>query len=370
MSIIKITTLTPVHIGSGETLQYGNDFVMGKLDDGSDVIGIVDARKVMECIGQEHINNWVAAIERKESTDKIVKQFSPKSSIEDYSKRIILRRANIRGTDTLKVLLHDGLGRPYIPGSSIKGAIRTAILATIAPQHSQLEYKIKDFKGKISAKEVEKEIFGRDPNSDIFRFVEVGDAYFGDNYEVAIRMVNINERKVEGFWDTDKQQLIEALCDEDKSTFQMKLNMKQYEITLSQGKVNPMPPFMQTIPEMFETINNHTLSLVKKDIEYWKEREPQDSSGKVTSYLEKMAKIKGSILECSAGKSCVLRIGHGSGWNFITGAWSKSFSNFDEIVNASRPKNSKYTDYAFPKTRRVDDACGLLGFVKLTLEKL
>ena len=73
MSRIKIETLTSVHIGSGETLQYGTDFVAGKLDE-EYVISIVDPRKVMDLIGEANVHRWVAAIERKEATSKVVKQ--------------------------------------------------------------------------------------------------------------------------------------------------------------------------------------------------------------------------------------------------------------------------------------------------------
>ena len=128
MSRIKIETLTSVHIGSGENLQYGSDFVKGQNANGK-IFGLIDAQKIMSLIGEEHISNWVAAIERKESSEEIVKQFAPNSYIEDYSKRVILDWSDgARTSDTLKEFIHDGMGKPYIPGSSIKGAIIIIII--------------------------------------------------------------------------------------------------------------------------------------------------------------------------------------------------------------------------------------------------
>ena len=63
----------------------------------------------------------------------------------------------------------------------------------------------------------------------------------------------------------------------------------------------------------------------------------------------------------------MLRIGHGSGWRFITGAWSEQLKNFNEIVNASRPNSYRYTQYDFPKSRRIDEDGDVLGFVKLSM---
>ena len=58
----------------------------------------------------------------------------------------------------------------------------------------------------------------------------------------------------------------------------------------------------------------------------------------------------------SNGKSCILRVGHASGWRFITGAWTERLDNFNtDVVNATRPRNFRYQDYDFPKTRRVDE---------------
>ena len=369
MSNIKIETLTAVHIGSGETLQYGNDFVYGKSsEDNTDVFGIIDTRKVMQLIGEDNIDKWVTAIERKETTDKIVKVYAPKAKIEDYSKRTILAWVAPRETDTLKEHIHNGLGKPYIPGSSIKGGIRTAILSSIADTSDgdMLKSKITNGKNRVSAKGVETHFFGKDPNSDIFRFLQVGDAYFGNEYEIAIRMVNINEREKQSFWDESKPQLIEAICPGDKTSFQLKLNINLYEC--ARKSVHPLPECMRSVPNIFKTINKHTESLINTEIEYWKERAADDDSGQVDVYLEKLDEIKVAIEQCENGKSCVLRIGHGSGWRFITGAWSENLDDFySTVVPASRPGNYNYTNYDFPKTRRVDDECELLGFVKLTV---
>lgn len=373
MSKIKIETLTAVHIGSGETLQYGTDFVTGETEDG-DVLSIIEPRKVLDLIGVDNVQQWVKAIERKEPTSQVVKRYVPNAKLEDYSNRIILEWSDVRDTDTLKEQIHNGQGRPYIPGSSIKGAIRTSILASLADTIQSKENKIdksgKDFKGffkqKADAKRIESELFGATPNNDIFRFLQVGDAYFGELREVAIRMVNINERECHSFWDTSKPQLIEAISPEDDSEFQLKLNISGYNF--SRGKVNQLPSCMSSEAELFRTINTHTQKLLCEELEYWEEREDKDESDKVTIYLEKVNDILSIARACKDGKECILRIGHGSGWCFITGAWAKSLKNFDSlVVPVSRPKNSNYEQYDFPKTRRVDDECELLGFVKLSI---
>ena len=380
MSEIKIETLTSVHIGSGESLQYGTDFVPAKIDD-ENYLSVVDPKKVLNLIGIENISYWVAAIERKESTSSVVKRFAPTAKVEDYSKRMIVEWSAAKGTDTLKEHIHDGRGIPYIPGSSIKGAIRTAVLASLAGSVSIKEKKIDktkyvDSKGnlipkdkikyKADATNIEHELFGSNPNEDVFRFLRVGDAYFGNNYEVAVKMVNINERERQSFWDTSKPQLIEAIGPEDYSAFQMRINLDGYD--LAKDSVNALPNCMRSTASLFEIINNHTRQLLESEIDYWQERVVNDDSDKVSKYLKKIKEILNVVGKCKQGQECVLRIGHGSGWRFITGAWAENLDNFDSlVVPVSRPKNFKYEQFDFPKSRRVYDECELLGFVKLSI---
>lgn len=370
--IVKIETLTSVHIGSGEVLQIGSDFVKGKMDDDS-VLAVVSPEKVLGLIGEKHLQDWVVAIERKESTGNVVKRFAPNAKVEDYAKRIVLEWSDAHERDTLKEHIHNGQGKPYIPGSSIKGAIRTAILASLAENVNDAERKIDasaNGKKKANAKNVEKELFGRDPNNDVFRFLQVGDAYFGGCYTVSLRMVNINERTSKGFWDVSKSQLIEALCPEDETEFEMNLNIEGYNKSKREcPTIGSLPNIMSSYESLFEAINEHTIRLLDFELKYWEERSDKDDSDKVESYLEKIESIKNEAENCSKGKECVLRIGHGSGWNFITGGWARDLDNFKSlVVPVARPKSQNYREYDFPKTRRVDDVCELLGFVKLSLK--
>jgi len=182
MSTIQISTITPVHIGSGNFLQYNIDFVEDKVGDDS-FIYIVDPNKIAKLIGIENIGRWVSIIENNGDIKDFVRKFSSAKSPEEYAVRVINNYAsNIISPQTLKETIHNGFGLPYIPGSSIKGAIRTAILASLVDQVQQKEEKIinrnKMNKLFLSDKKIQDELFGDDPKNDLFRFLQVGDAYF------------------------------------------------------------------------------------------------------------------------------------------------------------------------------------------------
>ena len=376
MSKIIIETLSPIHIGSGDLLQNNTDFVVSKHGKES-YIYVTEEAKILELIGSEHIDNWLLSIEKKESTVDLVKRYAPKSSPADYSQRQISSyAADIKANETLKEAIHNGQGLPYIPGSSIKGAIRTAILTSLVDIIQDREDKIIQTRNGqaiirrgnklLYADKIEKELFGRDPNNDIFRFIRVGDAYFDKDSTIATRMINLNITRKDELVDKSKPQLIEAIGSSETSTFSLNVTADYYKWVKSKfPTLGNLPAKLQSVSGLFSLINMHTQKLIEDEIEYWKNVEKTGAE----YYIETLEDLLEEVKECRNESSCVLRIGHGSGWRFITGAWTEQLSNFKtDVINAARPQNYRYSEYDFPKTRRVDEDSYVLGFVKLTME--
>ena len=377
MSKIKIQTVTPVHVGSGNFLRHNSDFVTWN-EGGESYIGVIDPKKMLSIIGVEHLDDWVRLIERNGDTKEFMKSKGGCSNPEEYVQRIIFNNAKVNATDTLKECIHDGLGRAYIPGSSIKGAMRTAVLATLANKIDGIErlalsVNPRTGKKKVSATTVEQELFGGDPNSDVFRFLHVGDAYFGE-CEISSRVINLNIRQKEDLIDKSKPQIIESIFTEEESETLMKVDARYYDWAKSHWPQGPkakplgeMPREMKSLEALFVLINKHTEKLVSDEITYWKEVQKDDYYG-ADEYIERMQEILAALKSCREGKECILRLGHASGWRFITGAWAEQLKNFtSDIVPASRPQNHKYEEYDFPKSRRIDEASDIFGFIKLTL---
>lgn len=372
MSKVKIQTLTPIHIGSGNFLKNNSDFVEYKAGEDS-YLSVIDPKKILDLIGLERINDWVSVIERQGDTKDFMKSH-PRS----YALRTITNFASVRREDTLKECLHDGMGKPYIPGSSIKGAIRTAVVAALAAQMNALESLVvtrRNEKKNVTAKQVEAKMFGGDPNSDVFRFVKIGDAYFEKGSELSTRVINLNIRESDSLIDPSKPQLVEAIGVDFETECQMKVDKLYYDWVKKHWpadtmKVKPLGVLgsqMTSLASLFSLVNTHTCRLVEDEIEYWKTVKKSGFSD-ADNYIKNMQQIMKDIEACQEGKECVLRLGHASGWRFITGAWTENLDNFkSEIVPASRPKNFNYQQYDFPKSRRLDEDGDIFGFVKLEL---
>ena len=369
MSKINIKTLTSVHVGSGNMLQYNYDFVITHIPSKEQTfIRILDDRKILSLIGVERLQDWVRGIERNKDTKDMIKGFAPNAKPDDYSKKKIECFSDeIKSTDSLKECIHDGRGLPYIPGSSIKGAIRTAVLASLVGKYvPNADNYITNGIGKVSASQIEHILFGNDPTQDVFKFIRVGDAFFSDESEIVIRLINLNIRdSFDDLKDTSKSQLVDVIREQESSSFNLTIDAKKYDFAVSHhAPVGNLRDEFNNINNLFMLINAHSRSLVEKEINRWTNINKTGAE----DYVDNMQAILDQINACQKGKECVLRIGHASGWRFTTGGWAEELNNFPStVVPQSRPKNYNYESYVFPKTRRLDTDGDILGFVKLSI---
>lgn len=168
---LTITLLSPLHIGSGRELLRDYDYVThgsktwvirpeGMLDAFVDAEGVLDER----ILGRP-----ARELLRKED-------FDPGN--RTLFRYVLPGQPRAQGYGAvLREQYKDAFDRPYIPGSSIKGSLRT-MLAWHGFQAQKLALNVGDLQGGRSwaAQPIERRIFGRDPNHDLLRAVQVGDS--------------------------------------------------------------------------------------------------------------------------------------------------------------------------------------------------
>ena len=360
---VKIETLSSVHVGSGEKKVRGIDF----LDDENRVY-FLNIDKIGNTLGV--VANPKIAIEWSDMTMRgRQKEFFRKKGV-DYKK---LSRSVFNYVEefsdkapSISMQMRDGRGIAYIPGSSIKGAIRTAIFAQLSKDEIGNAYKKAKIMAskepnKTKAKRIEgdclsswaKEFFGETSN-DTFRFLRVGDAFFEKAKMGVINTVQIKKDKNNpraAAIDTIKQYA-EVLLSNNNTCFALTLDDKGLTKAIENKIVSRNIPQFKNVETLFSTINTHTRHLVKSEIEKW------DNVIDADTMCDFLSGILDQIDECSP-KECILRMGNASGKRFITGGILERF-NFDRN--------------AVPKTRRIEivedggeEFYDLLGFVKLTL---
>ena len=362
MSEIKIETLSPVHIGNGTFLQQGNDYIV---EDNN--INVLSLDKLGKIIGTDKttIQEWTEAIEEGNG-ELFVKKKIQGHSYQEYTKRHIESSIKIgQRLISLKECIHDGMGYPYIPGSSIKGAIRTAFFSSLAMKRisSKLNSEENEKKWKNIIAGMENELLHfqdggkKSPANDIFKFLQTGDAYFEKGVEKAVEQINLNITKKASLLDNSKSQIVEVIRKGVSSKFRLIIKDDFYQLS----KINSMQ-------DLFKQINDHTYNLLCDEIDFWGRGEGRRYTGQ-NDYLDQLDLILDQIEVCQPNE-CILRIGQASGWRFVTGAWLEEidkqyFKNV--IVPLCRPKNDRYRGYPFPKSRRIDESSNVFGFVKLTV---
>lgn len=371
---IEVETLTPVHVGSGRKLMANSEFLIRNVrkSDGTIIrkIGIVDEDKVLKIIGVDRIEEWMQVIEKNTDLSKLLKAGKEDLSLKDFAKRTILLNKKETGSENyLKEHILTG-NRPYIPGSSIKGSIRTALLTSILNSQDSLisSQQFFDRKNRLSDETIQGQIFGKDPNSDIFRFLHVGDVHFEKNNTIALNVLNLNIRRNGADYDSTKSVLTECIPAGENAKGRIKLSLKQAANAQVKADIGANGNLPKTIMQLFGILNCHTSSLFERELEIWEEYKENDA---VITYINDINRLKAQISK-EDNTSCIIRLGHGAGWRFMTGGWTESeslVSNeiWEKIIDAARPKNHQYKEYIFPKSRRMNENGGLLGFVRLKL---
>ncbi|MFW6275079.1 MAG: type III-A CRISPR-associated RAMP protein Csm5 [bacterium] len=365
MNQAKLKTLTPVHIGSGVEFQSNIEYLF----DG-EKIGIIDEKKVLEVIGEENIDKWVNIIEQRGDLLDYLKQRKQDFSLHDISRRVVsVMGNNIGRHKSLREQLHNGRAQPMIPGSSIKGAIRTALLSRLVMQNqenidSSLLKIYQNNRYKWSSKNLENRFLG-DTRNDPFRFLHVSDAHFDpDTVALNMEIMNLFGKG----WDIKQggNQLTEMIWGEDETSMRIGLQEDLIQANQTKDLLKFDYPWLKDIKLLLSEVNNHTGWLLEKEFDFWNEEEYEHEA--VNEYIEILKEVQNELSNC-ADNQMVLRIGHGSGWHFITGGWAKYLENilseneYEQLAGFVGKRGAP----VFPKTRKMYEKGDLLGFVKITI---
>lgn len=368
MATVKIDTLTPVHIGSGIALQGDMEYLVFPEER---EIAVVDDQRILNLIGEAQINQWMDTIQQGNDLKAYLSRKKRDLIPDDVAKRLIqIEGTSPRANRELREQLHNGQGWPMIPGSSLKGAIRTAILAFVIENEGQKwvqdRANLVNRYNRFKDDKLIKQYFGKDPYQDIFRLLQVGDVHFNQTTCYLTQAINSTHR---GWQFKDPiNQFIEAIPDNLSSTFQLKFNHTLYKKAkkrtprLYEGfhdRIRELDPI-----SLFYNINDHFDILIDNEIKFWKK---EGNPAILDNYLDELDRISSIINRCEEGE-CVLRLGYGTGAKNMTGDWQKQFMNhkdYLELVQSLRPKHSNKLPY--PKTRRMVEAGFPLGYVKLKI---
>lgn len=394
MSEFHIKTLTPVHIGSGEELIDNYDYLYF-LEHKQ--VAILDERKLLDLLGggREGLARMMTLIDQGNSllsylTQRYGDDFSPAS----IAKKIIdVEGLGPMPSENKQTPIREQIKSAQqncLPGSSLKGALRTAMFAWYIDEENNMEVfgnkkLLKDRRGRFADAEYQKRFLGKDPNHDLFRLIQVGDTHFTEGICVLAKSINMHRNEFrfkEGI-----EQHIECIPAKAESTVRIKHHellsnilqqRKVSDVRYKGGKKTTEKYFLFDkkkiqdirLEKLFYFTNQQTKIMIEDELEFWEEQ-MQDGlriPHEIDHYLEALKEIHTSLdplVEKKEGDVCILRVGWGTGWLNMTGGWQEEKLEpylHEELIRSLRP-NIK--NFPFPKTRRMVYDGTPLGYVKL-----
>jgi CRISPR-associated protein Csm5 len=362
MNLQKITTLTPIHIGSGIQAMRDIDFLFFEKQGKA---SFIDSDKVLEIIGEENIGQWTSCIENRKGFYELLSSRKKDLVPSDIDARTMnVKHAGLSEKNELKEQLHTGMGLPLLPGSSIKGAVRTALFADFIKKNKGNDVKnrqnLLNFRKQFEDKQLIKKYFGDDPNHDILRLLKIMDASFISTDCYRAETINLKRNG----WEIDTRftQFIEAIPANTSSSFSFKfdetIEQRAKEKRFFNQDTSNLHP-----NKLFPIINAHTLDLAEREIAYWVDQGEPDALG---FYIDKMRDICDKIKYLRPDE-CILRMGWGTGFRNMTGDWHINMTDDDfySLINNLRPRHPE--DMAYPKSMRILKDGTPLGFLKINL---
>jgi len=365
---LKITTLTPVTIGSGAELSPYSDYVIiGKQ------VCFIDKKKMQDLIlqkGEKYFDLFVEGVATKmdnNRSDFDLKSFLTNNQLVKNLDDVISYRCPFVGNTESKLpvkgLLKSPLQEPYFPGSSIKGALKTVLMYNWLKTNKNAEQKIKEV---ISGREIEKD--------GIKKRVPVGFEWLEKKFECIVNERNelMHTNTIQQVTDSSriaKENIVVVDCYRKMPIrFECiaKNNTAEFELTLENYQwVDLARQANKYVEEVFE-----------------KEFDLIEKQQGMNKYFNHLADIEDLVLNKNKNIA-ILRLGFGKGYylnslgiavcDYVKQEGKEDlYIRFEEFINNQFAKRDKYGNLQeidleeFPKTRLfITNTQEPLGWVKI-----
>lgn len=351
-NILQIEVLTPLHVGAGSEKDwiYGSDFVIheGK-------VKILNIHKITEFIS---INDLTTALLNKNG-DSLIKKLG--ANLDKCVDKVF--ESNYIGTNDIKTCIKNSLSnKPIVPGSSLKGALRSIIIKYLLENSKNLE---------------EKALLGKASDGDDFmRFIKISDAEFKKTNLVNTKIFNLHS-SIKGGWKHGRNNTNDKFNTNEFNTI--------YEVIEPQNKslisisiantafcnYSKSKPFTEKktliinndISYLFKIINEHTKKYLQKEKNFFKKY----NTAKTEKIIESIDSLLSNIP--NNGEYCILKMAAGSGFHSITGDWQFDDYSINGLDTTRPVSRGLLNNRKSAKSRKIaclpNDEFQLMGFVKL-----
>ena len=355
---IEMEVITPLSVGTGNEKEWirGIDFVQK-----DSKVYVIDIRRAAACgVDIDRLTELFLRYDEKGITQLLGSQ------LEKVSMYVFDSPA--RTDNNIKSFLRTQLyGKPLVAGSSIKGAIRSAL-----------------FKYLRDSETMNEEVFGTmNDGTDFMRFIRIGDIEMPSTFLANSKIFNLrgSGNQWEGGWkhgNTNREgdsrttgfynsigfnTLYECVAPGSKGFGNISLAAKAFELLEHQPGVHISHASKKhslitaCISDLFYVINDVTRAYLRKDKAFF-EKYPAQRTDEIIHHIDNLlAQVP------SDGSSCLLKMSAGVGFHSITGDWQ--FEDYDKTGLWTDARNAGKKKYKSRKTVEYKGKLNLMGFVKL-----
>ncbi|HOK27273.1 MAG TPA: type III-A CRISPR-associated RAMP protein Csm5 [Bacteroidales bacterium] len=332
--LIKATVVTPVHVGAGQEkkLIYGVDFFY---DNNEKKIIVIDQSKAYSMMPPTQKELYISYL----ADGKLNEFFNRFRNLREE----IIRSSTVavinspsgdpNNNEILPMISSPGKnGRQvYIPGSSIKGALRSVIYARFYEKMKKHEHE-----------NYETNFFGRIDNN-LMSFIHVSDAPVSNSRIIRTKIYNLRKEGYEiiAGWKNDRYNTssefmpagfvtyLEAVPAGEEFEFSVKINRERINY-LKSKRYNNLPKHLGffenlTLKDLFSMINWHSKRYLIAEKEFFEHyNNGEDYSEDI---IEEISRIINLIP--SGNNKCLFHLGFGSGFHGITGNWKFPENHID-----------------------------------------
>ncbi len=360
---LKCEMLTPVHIGSGEALEpfdyviRENTFYRIALEDCLFDLSGEDRARFDTMIEKNDLNGIRRLIEEKADLNKTFYTSSITEGVQGLYRE---KMGDVRNQLIVNSFIREGhTHRAYIPGSSLKGSIRTAVVSMKGQgRREEFSRKVESgLKGQKSflfekgkrpdqeikqqmERDIEKLILGhRNPQDDPFRALKISDACLPGDATVVSEVKNVGRR--EGHLSPDSIQMMfevtrSYISDGDRSSGFEAMFAVDDDLQKAKGVSQRL-----SIEDIVKSCQEFYADKARKDHDFFE-------NSVYASYAEQ---IIGEAQKTSSD-TFLVRVGR------FSGVWSVTL---DEYRDPQTPKG------IYGKTRNLADGRYPMGWVKVTV---
>jgi len=331
---LHLMTLSPLHIGSGRELLQDYDYTVHRnrtwrIDEDALLEAALDGDKFDEALLRR------PAAELLTSSD-----FRLDSGLFRYV--IPGKPCSQESGARLHEQIKDAFDRPYLPGSSLKGALRTALLdKALEKDPDKLDTSRLKKNPQWAAQPIERALLGYDPNHDLLRALQVGDsAPLDPNKTLSIENVRVLTER-----GTSSPIEVEALRPKTELSVPIKLDLSLFTPQAEQ-KLH-FGDKLTWLEALLASCRQRAKTVLKAEWEWFRQYYPRSLIAGFYGYLYEWGMKM-------PDHQAILNVGWGGGWNTKTLGLRLNERQREEVIHRYHwGKGYRRRGFPFPRSRRV-----------------